>query len=411
MKKTKIVTIQAASCLIPYFSTHLVFFISMFRFKKLKARPGYWFLTVGIYFLTFLLSCFLTDALSESQQILMHCLGILIHISASISLIEIQKLAERCKLDESQVDSAIPKDYRKKDWNKFQILQIISSIIPILSTAFVVTATSVILKKNRSNVLYWLYMMVITTVPLMAFIVLVTTVLLKASPIWYLVMFAAVFAIVHYLCVRLQIKSNNDKQNNYKLNRKRIVWGCIGFGFIELMAVFLLCFITIQLDSSKIDDINGTDTSLAVLTEEKIVTSEDERYGATHVGDGTYGEQTNTAKAYRAIDYDKCVFHCAEISGIKDMQMTNISTDELILTIESTLESGNLEIFIIIDGALYEKVPIGQTYTTTLKGIANKNVLVRFGAESAKMSITVTREYEGMADGDKGTVLLAKPKP
>ena len=56
-----------------------------------------------------------------------------------------------------------------------------------------------------------------------------------------------------------------------------------------------------------------------------------------------------------------------------------------------------VEIFIIIDGALYEKVPVGQTYTTTLKGIANKNVLVRFGAESAKMSMTVTRDYEGIA--------------
>lgn len=399
MRKSKIITFQVISCLIPYFSTHLIFFISMFRFKKLTARPRHWIIAVGIYFITFLLSCFLIDMLSESQKILMHVLGILIHIAASFALIEVQKSAEHCILDESLVDSAISKECPKKDWNTFQIMQIISSIIPIFSTAFVVTATNIILKKNRSNVLYWLLLMDITTVPLMAIIFLITTVLVNVAPIWYLVVFTAIFSIVNYLCVKLQIKSNNDKRNNRSPSRNRMVLGIVSLILIEVICIFLMCFLIIKLDNSKIDDINGADTSLAVLTENEIIAATIDDYGATSVGDGGYGNQTNVSgshRSHKSIDYDKCVFHCSEISGIKNMQMTNVRTDELTLVIESTLESGNLEIFIIVDGTIYEKVPVGQSYTTTLKDIANKNVLVRFGAESAKMSITVTRDYEGI---------------
>ena len=54
-----------------------------------------------------------------------------------------------------------------------------------------------------------------------------------------------------------------------------------------------------------------------------------------------------------------------------------------------------MEIFILVDGSLYEKVPVGQLYETTLEGVAKKNVEVRFAAEAAKLSMTVIRDCKG----------------
>ena len=73
------------------------------------------------------------------------------------------------------------------------------------------------------------------------------------------------------------------------------------------------------------------------------------------------------------------------------MQATLTDSDSLTLTIMSINEKGNMEIFILVDGVIHSRVPINDEVSVTLEGIGGKTVVVRFGAESAKGKVKVTR--------------------
>ncbi|MBR4062924.1 MAG: hypothetical protein IKK01_07655 [Clostridia bacterium] len=73
------------------------------------------------------------------------------------------------------------------------------------------------------------------------------------------------------------------------------------------------------------------------------------------------------------------------------MQATLTDSDSLTLTIMSINEKGNMEIFILVDGVIHSRVPINDEVSVTLEGISGKTVVVRFGAESAKGKVKVTR--------------------
>ena len=177
--------------------------------------------------------------------------------------------------------------------------------------------------------------------------------------------------------------------------RKTKFWIILAIVLILLIGVLVFDFITTK--NRTIEDINGSDTALAVLTNEDILL-DDHTWIGSSCNEGLYGKHTNVSTDHIRTDYDKSSFHCEKFSGIKTMQTTNIGTDILTLNIESVLEYGNMEIFIIVDDTIYEEVPVGKAYTITLTGIAGKNIIVRYGAESAKIDITVTREYEGVTN-------------
>ena len=57
------------------------------------------------------------------------------------------------------------------------------------------------------------------------------------------------------------------------------------------------------------------------------------------------------------------------------------------------MESGNVEIVIIIDGEYYCSVDVNQDQSITLQNVSNKEVIVKLAGEEAKMKIDVTRVY------------------
>ena len=81
------------------------------------------------------------------------------------------------------------------------------------------------------------------------------------------------------------------------------------------------------------------------------------------------------------------------ISGILTRQATNVDAEELTLEIDSILQSGNLEIFIIVDGEVAQKAEVNKTKIITLTDIAGKDVVVKIGAERACVQIGVKRTY------------------
>lgn len=95
MGKSKIVIVQFISCVIPYFSTHFIFLISMFRLRRLKAPVYCWIGFWGILLSLFLYGCFVSQAFSETRPILMHILAIPAFSAANIGMILTQKKAEQ----------------------------------------------------------------------------------------------------------------------------------------------------------------------------------------------------------------------------------------------------------------------------------------------------------------------------
>ncbi len=50
-----------------------------------------------------------------------------------------------------------------------------------------------------------------------------------------------------------------------------------------------------------------------------------------------------------------------------------------------------MEIVVIVDGQYYDHIPINKSSSIVLSNVADKLVVVRIGAESAKMKVTVKR--------------------
>ena len=278
--------------------------------------------------------------------------------------------------------------------NKFQKIQMIISVVPFLSSFFVFGVTNVIIKKNRSNALLWVYLALIMSISVMLVIFWNVVIMTGQNPILNIIASGALLAIANYLCIKLQIKSEKEKDSPQP--KAKVILGSIGLSILGLaVSIGLALLMGVLQSSADIADLNGENTALAIITEDEIATVQSD-WSSSWSSIGLYGEHTNVSKENDEYDYDKCSYSTKKINGIKTIQITNLETDTLILNVASVLESGNLEIFIIIDGKIYEKVPVGQSYTITLNNIANKDVIVRLGAESAKMSIVVTREYDGV---------------
>ena len=83
--------------------------------------------------------------------------------------------------------------------------------------------------------------------------------------------------------------------------------------------------------------------------------------------------------------------YAKKFSGIDTLQATQTDSNSMTLTVESTLNSGNMEIIIVIDGEYYQHIPTGSKQTIVLEDIAGKLVLVKMAAESADVRVVVER--------------------
>ena len=140
-----------------------------------------------------------------------------------------------------------------------------------------------------------------------------------------------------------------------------------------------------------IEDTNGAfDTSLTTVCVEDVQTN---RYSAVMLQSRNVGSNTNVGGILKKYDFDSCTVSARSLSGVMTVQATNVDADELTLEIDTTLQSGNMEVFIIVDGEVAQQAEVNKTQTITLTDIAGKEVLVKIGAESAEMEIAVNRTY------------------
>lgn len=282
-----------------------------------------------------------------------------------------------------------------KNLSKFQKIQLGLSVIPFWSTIFIVFVTMGVIKKYKPrSFAEWFKFMLTFFGGCGAAALFSNYVLTGQSQILNIIVQGLILFIANLFFVVQQYKceQNPDEQGERKSFNK--------LTYIPVFAIPLvvaLVFVGIKVSQSlslhsdyTIPDTNGANTALAVITEDDIINSS-RPLTMLAFSENFEGAQTNVTGDLADYDYDASSFSASSISGIRTMQATLTDSDSLTLTIMSIKEEGNMEIFILIDGVIHSRVPINDEVSVTLDDISGKTVVVRFGAESAKGKVSVTR--------------------
>ena len=276
---------------------------------------------------------------------------------------------------------------------KFQKFQLYFSVVPGFSSGLVFLVTMFELKRRRATTKEWLKFMAI----FFGFGILASVwnefVMTGENPILNLVVFGIIMAFANYFCIRLQISCESRSEEQEKIYKKsqKIAWIVAGIMALIVLVVALVITVGNFIDSKQIEDTNGAEnTSLAVITFEDFV-SINNNYSASHSTYSDKGNQTKVPRTLDDVDYDRCGWSSKKISGIRTLQATQTDANSMTLTIESTLNSGNMEIIIVIDGEYYQHVTINSKQTIVLENIAGKLVLVKMAGENADMRSVVER--------------------
>ena len=271
---------------------------------------------------------------------------------------------------------------------RFHKFQKISSIVPFWSTLLILVITMVELKRRAASKKLWGCFILIFFV-IGAAVFLVNNVIMTGQH-WTLNIIVSwlICTIANILFVDLQIKSAQDSQTTTKSSKKTyVIAGCVIAGVLAIGALLIGLFSP----SVDIKDNNGAaDTSLATIELNDIVSSSD-HYSAFSSYTSYKGASTAVEGTLKDRDYQECAFSCQKISGIMTVQATKTKSDTLSLDISSQVDRGNMEIVVIVDGQYYDHIPINQSNTVALSNVADKLVVVRIGAESAKMNVSVKR--------------------
>ncbi len=185
------------------------------------------------------------------------------------------------------------------------------------------------------------------------------------------------------------------KACGYKRTSKKSLKLALCIAIPAVVAVLIALAVIISLASeSKFVDTNGPENfALTEITRDDIL-SKDNNYKSSMVSEKHSGYHTNiTGTRLRDCDYDYISKSFGKLHGVIILQATKISENALTLNINSSIESGNAEIVIIIDGEYYCSVDVNQNKSITLQDVSNKEVIVKLAAEGAKMKIDVTRIY------------------
>lgn len=282
-----------------------------------------------------------------------------------------------------------------KNFSKFQKIQLWLSVIPFWSTIFIVFVTMGVIKKHKpKSAVEWGRLMLTFFGGFIVAYLFSNYVLTGQNTVLNIVVEGLILFVANLLFVAQQYKceQNPDEQGERKNFNK--------FTYVILFAIPLviaLIFVGAKISQSlslhadyTIPDMSVGSTSLAVITEDDIINSS-RKLTMLSFSENFEGAQTNVTGDLAKYDYDISSFSASEISGVRTMQATLTDSDSLTLTIMSINEKGNMEIFILVDGVIHSRVPINDEVSVTLEGISGKTVVVRFGAESAKGKVKVTR--------------------
>ena len=174
---------------------------------------------------------------------------------------------------------------------------------------------------------------------------------------------------------------------------KKLIAFCIAIPVAVILAILIAVIISLTSESDFIDTNGPENFALTEITRDDILIK-DNNYRSSMVSEKHSGYHTNIiGTRLRDVDYDYISRSFGKIHGVIILQATKISGNTLTLNISSSMEAGNAEIVIIIDGEYYCSVDVNESQTVTLQDVSNKEIIVKLAAEDAKMKIDVTRAY------------------
>ena len=184
-----------------------------------------------------------------------------------------------------------------------------------------------------------------------------------------------------------------DSCGYQRVVNKKLIALCVSIPVVVIVAILIAVIISLTSESDFIDTNGPENFALTEITREDIL-SKDNNYRSS-VGSASHsGHHTNIiGTRLRDCDYDYISKSFGKIHGVVILQATKISGNTLTLNISSSIESGNAEIVIIVDGEYYCSVDVNQHQSITLQNVSNKEVIVKLAGEEAKMKIDVTRVY------------------
>ena len=174
---------------------------------------------------------------------------------------------------------------------------------------------------------------------------------------------------------------------------KKLIALAVSIPVAVIVAILIAVIISLTSKSDFIDTNGPENFALTEITRDDIL-SKDNNYRSSVVTEKHSGHHTNIiGTRLRDCDYDHISKSFGKIHGVVILQATKISGNALTLNISSSVESGNAEIVIIIDGEYYCSADVNQEHSITLQDISNKEVVVKLAGEGAKMNIEVNRAY------------------
>jgi len=278
---------------------------------------------------------------------------------------------------------------------KFQKIQMCSSVLPVFSSVFVYLVTMVELSRVKAGIGLWVRFLLNVIISAFAVFVLNAWVMTGEHLILNVIATGLILVLSNYYCIKIQSMCN-ETQSAERKGRIPVMYYAIAAGLVAAVCFIGIMVVVVVLllpDKNKTPDTNGEEnTSLAVITTDEILETT-EAYSANFIRYGYSGSSTQIQdEDLEEFDHDKSSFSCKNMSGINTLQATRTMQDTLDLTIDASVEKGNLEIVILIDGDLYERLEANQAHNITLENIAGKTIVVRFAAESADLSVSVVRQ-------------------
>ena len=184
-----------------------------------------------------------------------------------------------------------------------------------------------------------------------------------------------------------------DSCGYQRIVNKKLIALCVSIPVVVIVAILIAIIISLASDFKFVDTNGPENFALTEITRDDIL-SKDNNYRSSMVSERHSGHHTNIiGTRLRDYDYDYISKSFGKIHGVVILQATKISGNTLTLNINSSIELGNAEIVIIIDGEYYCSVDVNQDQSIELQGISNKEVIVKLAGEGAKMKIDVTRVY------------------
>ena len=161
-----------------------------------------------------------------------------------------------------------------------------------------------------------------------------------------------------------------------------------------IILTFVIGLIITLSSSSDFVDTNGPENfSLVELTKEDIIKS-DKNYRASMGSKQRSGGKTYVVGTkFREYDRDHITVSYGKLHGVKIHQDTKILGNTLKININSSIEQGNAEIIVMIDGEYYCSVIANQNQSITLQDISGKEVIVKLAGEDAKIKVDIVRTY------------------